>query len=967
MKSIVVIILAIIFCQGSVTAQIGSTIPSDRKTDWQNVGYNGSPLDNLPAGNSTEPVPAPTNPVNPTTNRINIENAIATASASSHSGNRVVVQLQSGEYLIDKPIELDETNDYIIIRGQGAGSTTIKLAASTATNIVFRLRGQESSTTYNVTNYNSGNNKISLNTYMHGIQPGDYIDIQVADGSWANSTSTSIENDLLGQVVKVKSVYYSAIELEDDFSFVWDLADSENKTDSIYVNEMTTVKEIGIEDLSIETLSSLMHGHLIQIEYGSNIWIKDIETINAFNQHIRIVQSTNVEVRRNYIHHAQGYGSGGRGYGVAMLQRTTNSLVEDNIFQSLRHSMIISRGASRNVFGYNYSREATGEGNAEPADISFHGNFPFLNLFEGNRTDKVHADPEHGSNGHYNTLFRNYIYGQEIFIDNSDNFNVVGNEGKTTIANSSGTLNEYDEIKSHDAWNPADYLTGKLTDLSYYHTTKPSFLQNYNWPPIGPSVSLSASINSHDIPARDRFCTLNPTLCDESKIEKFSDIGVFRENQDPNEPVNIQNKNNRIFGFSSNGTSLSSETDFSFGGYDFHGITSGDYNGDGIEDIAFYRAYGDGTPALNRVFVYTSNGSSFTYLTSLFFGGYDFQGLASGDYNGDGIDDIAFYRAYGDGAGGAVLNRIFTYKSNGSSFSPLTNFSFSDKDFKGITSGDYNGDGIDDIAFYRANSSTNSTLNRIYVYKSNGSSFSSMTNFSFESYDFEGITSGDYNGDRIDDIAIFRENGDLSEPVHIRNKKNRIFAFKSNGTSFSSMTNFSFGGYDFQGITSGDFDGDKVDDIAFYRAISDLSPSLSRVMLYTSNTSTFSYLNHLDFETVDFEGITAGRYFNAVQSKELPSNIIEDEILTVEDFELSAYPNPFNPSTNISVRLVENSSLRLDVYNILGQKVRTLFDGRIDAGTHKFVFDADRLNSGIYFVRAQYNQKVETTKIMLIK
>lgn len=79
------------------------------------------------------------------------------------------------------------------------------------------------------------------------------------------------------------------------------------------------------------------------------------------------------------------------------------------------------------------------------------------------------------------------------------------------------------------------------------------------------------------------------------------------------------------------------------------------------------------------------------------------------------------------------------------------------------------------------------------------------------------------------------------------------------------------------------------------------------------------------------------------------------------------YPNPFNPSTVISYQLAEHSEVRLEVFNMQGQKVTTLQRGRQSAGEHKVEFDASNLASGIYIYRLQTAGQTLTRKMVLIK
>jgi len=86
------------------------------------------------------------------------------------------------------------------------------------------------------------------------------------------------------------------------------------------------------------------------------------------------------------------------------------------------------------------------------------------------------------------------------------------------------------------------------------------------------------------------------------------------------------------------------------------------------------------------------------------------------------------------------------------------------------------------------------------------------------------------------------------------------------------------------------------------------------------------------------------------------------------DFSLAQnYPNPFNPVTNISFTLTENGHTTLKVYDILGKEVATVLDETLFAGSHKVLFDASRLNSGVYFYKLQSGSFTSMKKMVLMK
>ena len=79
------------------------------------------------------------------------------------------------------------------------------------------------------------------------------------------------------------------------------------------------------------------------------------------------------------------------------------------------------------------------------------------------------------------------------------------------------------------------------------------------------------------------------------------------------------------------------------------------------------------------------------------------------------------------------------------------------------------------------------------------------------------------------------------------------------------------------------------------------------------------------------------------------------------------YPNPFNPSTTINYEIKQSGLVTLKVFNVLGQVVATLTDGKQEAGKHFIKFDASRFSSGIYFYRITAGNFVAAKKMMLLK
>ena len=79
------------------------------------------------------------------------------------------------------------------------------------------------------------------------------------------------------------------------------------------------------------------------------------------------------------------------------------------------------------------------------------------------------------------------------------------------------------------------------------------------------------------------------------------------------------------------------------------------------------------------------------------------------------------------------------------------------------------------------------------------------------------------------------------------------------------------------------------------------------------------------------------------------------------------YPNPFNPSTSIEFSIASASPVRIEVFNVLGQRVATLLNGNtLPAGRHSVTFDASELTSGMYIYRLQAGSNFSQTRTMML-
>ena len=101
------------------------------------------------------------------------------------------------------------------------------------------------------------------------------------------------------------------------------------------------------------------------------------------------------------------------------------------------------------------------------------------------------------------------------------------------------------------------------------------------------------------------------------------------------------------------------------------------------------------------------------------------------------------------------------------------------------------------------------------------------------------------------------------------------------------------------------------------------------------------------------------------------SKEVEVEVVPTQFALYQNYPNPFNPETNIKFDLPEASKVRINVYNILGEKVAELLNKTVETGFHQVEFNGSNLSSGTYIYRIEAQSSgqtfVQTKKMLLLK
>ncbi len=137
---------------------------------------------------------------------------------------------------------------------------------------------------------------------------------------------------------------------------------------------------------------------------------------------------------------------------------------------------------------------------------------------------------------------------------------------------------------------------------------------------------------------------------------------------------------------------------------------------------------------------------------------------------------------------------------------------------------------------------------------------------------------------------------------------------------------------------------------------------------FSTPTKDYLVLNQMTGEFEPSVIISGRQGYSAIKfgEQEEPANIVASPVLN------GNYPNPFNPTTTISFSLPTEQNIELTIYNIKGQKVKTLYSGSADVGEHTVVWEGKdnndkQVSSGIYFYKLKTNNKELTRKMLMMK
>lgn len=432
------------------------------------------------------------------------------------------------------------------------------------------------------------------------------------------------------------------------------------------------------------------------------------------------------------------------------------------------------------------------------------------------------------------------------------------------------------------------------------------------------------------------------------------------------------------------------------------GIDAGDFNGDGLIDLATANYYDDNitvyfndgaggfagkadyptgngaidvmafdldndfdldlvaaNQAANNVTVLRNDGSGIFTNT----GDYTVKNMPTGvfvsDVDGDGFADILTADISSDLGYVTVL-----INDRAGQFGERSDFLLSSKS-AGVVTGDFDNDGDFDMASADLNS------NSISVFKNNRrGGFSARNNYPAGNYPYN-ISCGDIDRDFDLDLVATNQIGNTVTVLF-----NDGFAGFDSAATYNTPQSPS-------GVELGDIDGDNDLDIV---TVNRTAGSVS--IFYNNGEGLFGISSDYDIggspyalAIADFNGddildIAAADRDNSniiILYQRVSTDLAEFEDILPTEYKLDQnYPNPFNPETEINFALPRSEQTSLEIYNILGQKVITLIDEHLPAGIHSVRWNGLDLNgnpvsSGVYFYRFESGEFNGSRKMILLK
>ncbi len=125
-----------------------------------------------------------------------------------------------------------------------------------------------------------------------------------------------------------------------------------------------------------------------------------------------------------------------------------------------------------------------------------------------------------------------------------------------------------------------------------------------------------------------------------------------------------------------------------------------------------------------------------------------------------------------------------------------------------------------------------------------------------------------------------------------------------------------------------------------------------------------------DNDNINFVWIdsTDGDFDVYYKSTDLITKIYDSKNAYIYSYNLMQnYPNPFNPNTTIKFEIPKQENVKIEIFNLLGQKIQTLLNKKMSSGLHEIKFSAQNLSSGIYLYKIEAGEFKQMRKMIYLK
>ena len=393
-----------------------------------------------------------------------------------------------------------------------------------------------------------------------------------------------------------------------------------------------------------------------------------------------------------------------------------------------------------------------------------------------------------------------------------------------------------------------------------------------------------------------------------------------------------------------------------FNADDVLAYTVADFDGSSITDLVYLKKINDNTADL--VIEY-DDGKSSVLRSAIQITDSDLYKISAADIDDDSDDDIAFYNSNSGDISGFVNvngsfteNRYFTICSNSGN-----SFEFAD----------IGGDGLKDVIFFSSEESQENSL--FLSLNEDGLSFSDAVRIDYF-LNFQEFGVADVNYDTLPDLVII--------------KNNRMFVRFGN-RSENGFQNFNNYICDSDGLIINpiiDVDSDNDKDILCH---TDYNGEFNVALVENSSYSTFwdaqniqildnnkknSFVcmkDNSDIGLLKLDSFSGKLCYGVVRES---SDNQYCEI--TECIDAQCYPNPFNPETVLQYSIEKDNDVEISIYNIKGQRVKSLLKEFSYSGIHSVIWNGTndnnvKVSSGVYFYKISSGSNVTVGKVVLMK